>query len=168
MSVSTKLRVNGACHVTSLSRNTLYRYMKSGSLPFEEVEGVRWLDISDLKALAHKNSKVIPEISTSNDVSALSQEIHALTEQLTRLCNLLESQSDNVTVKKRNGDTPIAGVSDNERRAKEAQDKVWAVLEQYKTTKEPMPSIRAMSETAGVERGTFAKHKRTWESQNVL
>jgi hypothetical protein len=54
--------------------------------------------------------------------------------------------------------------SDNERRAKEAQAKVFAVLEIYKDTSKK-PSIRAMAEEAGVERGTFSKHKKTWDQK---
>lgn len=159
--VTSKLRVNDACKVTGLSRNTLYRYMRDGRVKFEEIDGVRWVDISNLRPSRD-------EMDTSGDVSELSHAIHELTKQVARLCNLMEQDRDTVTVKKRNKPSSKLHVSDNERRAKEAQNKVWAVLEQFRTSKEPMPTLIAMATMAGVERGTFAKHKKTWDAKNGL
>ncbi|MEZ9455626.1 helix-turn-helix domain-containing protein [Vibrio sp. 10N.286.49.A11] len=171
------LRVNEAARVTGISRNTLYRYMRSGKLSYTEKDGVRYLDRNEINAitpteLAQQDlfsvSNVTPDTPSNAELCA---EIKALRSTVTKLTNALVTLSDVVT---RITDTPrqvttpkkssTPPTSDNERRAKEAQAKVFAVLEIYKDTSKK-PSIRAMAEEAGVERGTFSKHKKTWDQK---
>lgn len=174
------LRVNEAVRVTGISRNTLYRYMRDGKLSYIEEDGVRYLDRQEINQITPTEvaqqdlfhvSSVTPDTSSNAELCA---EIKALRSTVTQLTKALVTLSDAVT---RIADTqkPVtpakkssipSATSDNERRAKEAQAKVFSVLERYKDAPK-MPSIRAMAEEAGVERGTFAKHKKSWDATSV-
>ncbi|MFA0541926.1 helix-turn-helix domain-containing protein [Vibrio sp. 10N.222.52.B7] len=173
------LRVNDAVKVTGISRNTLYRYMRDNKLSYVERGGKRYLDRKEINALTPTDLAQQDLFSVSSDTKSdapqlpsyaeLCNEIKELRHSVTSLTAALIEICDKVT----RNDTPQVvssspkdrPVSDNERRANEAQAKVFKVLEQYKDA-DKMPSIRAMAEEAGVERGTFSKHKKTWEAQN--
>ena len=172
------LRVNEVVRVTGISRNTLYRYMRDKKLSFVEKGGKRYLDLKEINALTPTDLAQQDFFSVSTDTQSdtpqlpsyaeLCNEIKELRHSVTSLTSALIEMCDKVT----RNDTPQAApkpqkerpVSDNERRATEAQAKVFKVLEQHKDD-DKMPSIRAMAEEAGVERGTFSKHKKTWEAQ---
>ncbi|WP_154217067.1 helix-turn-helix domain-containing protein, partial [Vibrio parahaemolyticus] len=47
------LRINDACHVTGLSRKTIYRYMDKGTLKYQEINGKRYISLIDLEKIAH-------------------------------------------------------------------------------------------------------------------
>jgi AcrR family transcriptional regulator len=173
------LRVNEVVRVTGISRNTLYRYMRDKKLSYVEKGGKRYLDRKEINALTPTDLAQQDLFSVSPDTQGdtpqlpsyaeLCNEIKELRHSVTSLTAALIEICDKVT----RNDTPQAApkspkerpVSDNERRATEAQAKVFKVLEQYKDD-DKMPSIRAMAEEAGVERGTFSKHKKTWEAQS--
>ena len=172
------LRVNEAVRVTGISRNTLYRYMRDKKLSYVEKGGKRYLDRKEINALTPTDLAQQDLFSVSPDTQSdtpqlpsyaeLCNEIKELRHSVTSLTSALMKICDKVT----RIDTPQTAakpqhkrsVSDNERRATEAQAKVFNVLEQYRDD-DKMPSIRAMAEEAGVERGTFSKHKKTWEAQ---
>lgn len=174
------LRVNDAVRVTGISRNTLYRYMRNNKLSYVEKGGKRYLDRKEINALTPTDLAQQDLFSVSTDTQSdtpqlpsyaeLCNEIKELRHSVTSLTAALIEICDKVT----RNDTPQVvsspsknrPVSDNERRANEAQAKVFKVLKQYKDA-DKMPSIRAMAEEAGVERGTFSKHKKTWDSINV-
>ncbi|EKO3954004.1 TPA: helix-turn-helix domain-containing protein [Vibrio parahaemolyticus] len=178
MTDTSLLRVNDACQIARLSRNTLYRYMKSGALKYMEENGVRLIELSDLEQFMSKSGG-LPSVSkdVSFDVSKLHQSINDLTHQISRLCDIMERNSDSVTTSKKaekrhtvtqsDITSDVTYATDNERRALEAQKKVFEVLDRYAESGEKMPSIRAMAEAAGVERGTFSKHKKTWEFKSA-
>ncbi len=178
---SNMLRVNEAVRVTGMSRNTLYRYMRSGKLSYIENDGVRYLDRSEINAITptdlaqqelFSNKSYTPQLHSSDTaaIKELTQEVAELRNTITLLTSAL---SDIVTVvsELKTHSVPLqtrqiqASVSDNERRTLEAQGKVWAALEQYKINGDKLPSIKAMAENIGMDRGTFSKHKKTWELQ---
>ena len=173
------LRVNDAVKVTGVSRNTLYRYMRDNKLSYVEKGGKRYLDRKEINALTPTDLAQQDLFSVSTDTQSttpqlpsyaeLCNEIKELRHCVTSLTAALIDICDKVT---RNDAPQVVSsppkdrpVSDNERRANEAQAKVFKVLEQYKGA-DKMPSIRAMAEEAGVERGTLSKYKKTWEAQN--
>jgi transcriptional regulator of acetoin/glycerol metabolism len=173
-----RLRVNEAVRVTGISRNTLYRYMRNGKLTYIEKDGVRYLDRKEINAITPTTLVQQSLFPVSTDTKGdtpelpsyadLCNEIKELRYSIMSLTDVLADMRDKV---KRNDthqsppkhQTKQPALSDNERRSNEAKAKVYKVLEQYKDS-DKMPSIRAMADEAGVERGTFSKHKKTWET----
>jgi transcriptional regulator of acetoin/glycerol metabolism len=175
------LRINEAVRVTGISRNTLYRYMRNGKLSYTEKDGVRYLDRHEINKItptdlaqqdlfSDKSDTPQLHLGDAKAIKELTQEVAALRTTITLLTSAL---SDIVTVVSKLQTRPVpsqtrqiqASVSDNERRTLEAQRKVWAALEQHKANGGKLPSIKVMAEEIGMDRGTFSKHKKTWELQ---
>lgn len=175
------LRINEAVRVTCISRNTLYRYMRDGKLTYVERNGVRYLKRSEINAITPTDLAQQDFFSSKSDTqkvtgdtpsnAELCAEIKELRNTITHLTKALVTLGDTVT---RIGDvtvpvivpkksTPVKG--DNERRAEEAQSKVFKVLEKYKDA-DTLPSITAMATEADVNRGTFARHQKAWDAQS--
>jgi predicted site-specific integrase-resolvase len=176
------LRINDAVRVTGISRNTLYRYMRDGKLSYTEKDGVRYLDRSEINAITPTdlaqqdlfNDKPDTQQLHSSDTGVIKELTHEISELRNTITLLTSALSDIVTIVSELQTRPVpfqakqipSPVSDNERRTLEAQSKVWAALEQYKANGGKLPSIKAMAEGIGMDRGTFSKHKKTWELQS--
>ena len=154
------IRVNDACLVTGLSRNTLYRYMKSGRLDYTEKDGIRWVKYLSLKQFMpdHLAPSVTYQV-TQNEIQELTTSVHQLTHEVTRLCDIiLQSQ-------RHASPTPVTVdiTDDNVRRALKAKTAVYAILDKYSKLNQKLPPNTKLAVEAGVERGTFAKHKKQWQ-----
>lgn len=175
------LRINEAVRVTGISRNTLYRYMRNGKLSYTEKDGVRYLDRTEINTITptdlaqqdlFSDKTDTPQLHSSytGAIKELTQEIAGLRNTVTLLTSVLGDIVTAVSALQISTNPPQTrqiqpSVSDNERRTLEAQSKVWAALEQYKANGGKLPSIKAMAEDIGMDRGTFSKHKKTWELQ---
>ncbi|EJV0279279.1 helix-turn-helix domain-containing protein [Vibrio parahaemolyticus] len=78
------LRINDACHVTGLSRKTIYRYMEKGILAYQEIDGKRYVNLSDLKSTQFtkkQKNKTDTKNDTNLEINALKEEIKLLKKQ---------------------------------------------------------------------------------------
>nr|WP_169113110.1 hypothetical protein [Vibrio sp. 41] len=120
----------------------------------------------DLFSVSHDTQSDTPQLPSyaelCNEIKELRHSVTSLTSALIEICDKV---TRNVTPQTAPKPQQKRSVSDNERRAAEAQAKVFKVLERYKG-KDNKPSIRAMAEEAGVHNTTFSRHKKTWEAQS--
>ncbi|KOY28438.1 hypothetical protein ACX12_03120, partial [Vibrio parahaemolyticus] len=83
------LRINDACHVTGLSRKTIYRYMDKGTLKYQEINGKRYISLIDLEKIAHakKNKSMSQKNDDTNaEITSLKNEIKMLKNSILELC----------------------------------------------------------------------------------
>lgn len=176
MSDTSLLRINDACQVTGLSRNTLYRKMKDGSLSYTEKDGVRWVKVSSLKAFMQSdncNSDI--SLGITNDNSELVSALHGLTQAINKLCDIVTSSDtacDSVTVtNKSNVTSPIAQndtglVGKNLRESQENEKKVFSLLDSYVSRDMKMPLQKVLAKEIGMSVETFRKYQKKWEKIN--
>lgn len=180
------LRINDACHVTGLSRKTLYRYMDKGTLDYQEIEGKRHIRLSDLKSIQKsKRTKIVSgtksdtKSNSEKEIKELKEEIKSLKDsvlelnktllRLVKAPDLVVSKNTHDTKTKRASKERISG--DNERRAEEAKNRVFEALNKlFETNSLPMYrgkiSPSGVQRETGIDRGTISKYLEEWEDQN--
>lgn len=183
------LRINDACHVTGLSRKTLYRYMDKGILEYQEIDGKRYISLSDLKSTQiTKKQKIRKDTKSDTDleINALREDIKLLKNSILELNetirqimsvqrgnipttkgNMSDTKSDtntNLTSKER-----LSG--DNERRAEEAKNRVFNALNKLLEAN-ALPMYRGkispsgVQRETGIDRGTISKYLEEWTELN--
>ena len=175
-----KLRINDVVELTGLSRNTLYRYMREDSLKYTEINGIRYLEQSDVDTLIVKKTRVKSDITddTLSDVSVLCNAIYKLTNEISNISNLLHNISvsklcNDVALKEQPKKESVSkGVTgnvsgDNIRRQNEAYTAVVEVLESYIESGKRMPMQKEMAAQAGVSPDTFRKHHNIWKNKTA-
>ncbi|KHF02941.1 helix-turn-helix transcriptional regulator, partial [Vibrio parahaemolyticus] len=88
------LRINDACHVTGLSRKTIYRYMDKGILEYQEIDGKRHIQLKDLKKIQRKKQtdpKRDTVSDTKSEIKDLKDEIKSLKNSILQLTECLET-----------------------------------------------------------------------------
>ncbi|MDW2193982.1 helix-turn-helix transcriptional regulator, partial [Vibrio sp. 1641] len=143
------LRINDACHVTGLSRKTLYRYMDKGTLKYQEIDGKRHIALSDLKGikrLPKKKTESTESNDTNLEISELKNEIINLKNSILSLQKCIEETNDMLvkyaskseskkTIDTKNAPLKKENISgDNERRAEEAKKRVFSALDKLLET----------------------------------
>ena len=189
-------RVNKVVQITGFSRNTLYRYMKKGTLKYTEVEGIRYIGNDEVEALKLERDSVNTLPDTSHDTSVIRNELRIMRQELSeirqcqiqiltamqeiltcqvRISNVSKVCNDTPKAKKETSgvsggvpsDTPRNVSSDNIRRQNEAYSKVVDVLESYIKSGKPMPQQKEMAAQAGVSPDTFRKHHKRWKNKTA-
>ncbi len=160
------ISVNLVSRVTGLSRNTLYRYMNEGRLPYKEGKQGRLIRRSDAKALQPKRPAKESNQAMLDEIKQLTSEVCQLRHEVRQLSNVISVSMKQInsitdTVNKNENRVNVTGYdigkSSNEGRQLEAIAKVQAILDKYQDPKE-LPSMAAMAREAGVDKGTFIKH----------
>lgn len=183
------LRINDACHVTGLSRKTLYRYMDKGILEYQEIDGKRYINLSDLKSIQiTKKQKSIKDTKSDTDleINTLREEIKSLKNSILELNKTIRQiipvQKNNITDTKTNtsdtkSDTQKNLASkerlsgDNERRAEEAKNRVFNALNKLLEANS-LPMYRGkispsgVQRETGIDRGTISKYLEEWTKLN--
>ncbi|ELU1680203.1 helix-turn-helix domain-containing protein [Vibrio parahaemolyticus] len=176
------LRINDACHVTGLSRKTLYRYMDKGALKYQEIDGKRYIALSDLKGIKRppkKRNESRSDHDTSSEMIELKNEIITLKNSILYLNEHIKEINDMLRtyVSKDESKKPIdtkktplkkENISgDNERRAEEAKKRVFSALDKLLES-DSIPLYRGkispsgVQKETGIDRGTISKYLPEW------
>ncbi|EOX3946367.1 helix-turn-helix domain-containing protein [Vibrio alginolyticus] len=183
------LRINDACHVTGLSRKTLYRYMDKGILEYREIDGKRYISLSDLKStqLTKKQKRRKDTTSDTNlEINALREEIKLLKNSILELNETIRqvmlvqigntpTPKDSVSGAKSDTHTNLTSKErlsgDNERRAEEAKNRVFNALNKLLEANS-LPMYRGkispsgVQRETGIDRGTISKYLEEWTELN--
>ena len=176
------LRINDACHVTGLSRKTLYRYMDKGILEYQEIDGKRYISLSDLKSTQitkKQKNKKDTKSDTDLEINALREEIKSLKNSILELNKTIRQiipvQKGNVPDTKIDTKTNLTSKErlsgDNERRAEEAKNRVFNALNKLLEA-DSLPMYRGkispsgVQRETGIDRGTISKYLEEWTELN--
>lgn len=180
------LRINDACHVTGLSRKTIYRYMDKGILEYQEIDGKRHIQLKDLKKIQRKKQtdpKIDTVSDTKSEIKDLKEEIKSLKNSILQLTECLETvtrtliSDTNNFVSRHKKDTKKTAITaetlsgDNERRAEDAKNRVFHALDLLlKNNALPMYrgkiSPSGVQKETGIDRGTISKYLQDWLEKN--
>lgn len=163
------LRINEVSRITQISRNTLYRYMRNDTLPFTEIDGVRFIKASDLK-LIKKTTKPTGSNNESvlKELQELREEVKQLHVTVTALTHLLtQNKSATITDKVTSLVTPKVtrktSKGNYEQRKQAVRDKLFPILDGYKEKGQGYPSTKDLAVEADISRGTCTKYRKEWE-----
>lgn len=176
------LRINDACHVTGLSRKTLYRYMDKGILEYREIDGKRYISLSDLKSTQitkKQKNKKDTKSDTDLEINALREEIKSLKNSILELNKTIRQiipvQKGNAPDTKIDTKTNLTSKErlsgDNERRAEEAKNRVFNALNKLLEA-DSLPMYRGkispsgVQRETGIDRGTISKYLEEWTELN--
>lgn len=154
------LTIKEVCQLTQLSRKTVYRRMSEGVISYTQINGKRLVSPDSIAHLiVSTESNSVSNVSESECVK-LRQSVDILTQKIDQLISMISSQNS-VTVsqvKIKNGK-----VSDNEKRAQDARERVFKLLESYSNK---VPSVAQMHRDSGIDRGTISKYLKEWNKIN--
>ncbi|MFW1712332.1 helix-turn-helix transcriptional regulator [Vibrio parahaemolyticus] len=176
------LRINDACHVTGLSRKTIYRYMEKGILDYQEIDGKRYVNLSDLKSTQFtkkQKNRTDTKNDTNLEINSLKEEIKLLKNSILELNKTIRQMVEEPKgyVSNKKNDTQKSLVSkerlsgDNERRAEEAKNRVFNALNKLLETNS-LPMYRGkispsgVQRETGIDRGTISKYLEEWTELN--
>ncbi|KYY00755.1 helix-turn-helix domain-containing protein [Vibrio parahaemolyticus] len=180
------LRINDTCHVTGLSRKTIYRYMDKGTLKYQEINGKRYISLIDLEKIAHakKNKSMSQKNDDTNaEITSLKNEIKMLKNSILELCEhinttnkMLEKSVSKKSIKTQSGTQKSSLAKEkpsgnNERRAEEAKKRVFNALDKLlKDNSIPLYrgkiSPSGVQRETGIDRGTISKYLQEWSEKN--
>ncbi|KZX61914.1 hypothetical protein A3712_24400 [Vibrio sp. HI00D65] len=163
------LRINEVSQVTQISRNTLYRYMRNDTLPYTELDGVRFIKAKDLKLIKPNNKRNRNnDESVLKELKELKEEVKSLHVTVTKLTHLL-TQKEGVTVTPKVTQIDTQKVTQKsyngnyEQRKQAVRDKLFPILDAYKEKGQGYPSTKDLAIEADISRGTCRKYRSEWE-----